>query len=68
MQSVAKDLCYNQSFYKTNNYLLEMIRKIFFTRGWLGGSKVLRKLSVPGRPTTLDYSRVRAYCACSRCG
>ena len=29
---------------------------------------VLGKLSVPGRPTNLDYSRARAYCACSRCG
>ena len=37
-------------------------------RGWLGGAKVLCKLSVPGRPTNLDYSRARAYCACSRCG
>ena len=26
------------------------------------------KLSVPGRPTNLDCSRARAYCACSRCG
>ena len=25
------------------------------------------KLPVPGRPTHLDYSRARAYCACSRC-
>ena len=23
---------------------------------------------VPGRPTNLEYSRARAYCACSRCG
>ena len=23
---------------------------------------------VPGRPTNLDKSRTRAYCACSRCG
>ena len=30
--------------------------------------KVLGKLSVPGRPTNLDDSRARAYCACSRCG
>ena len=30
--------------------------------------KVLGKLPVPGRPTNLDYSRARAYCACSRCG
>ena len=29
---------------------------------------VLGKLSVPGRPTNLDYSRASAYCACSRCG
>ena len=26
------------------------------------------KLPVPGRPTNLDDSRARAYCACSRCG
>ena len=36
--------------------------------GWLGGAKVLGNLPVPGRPTNLDYSRARAYCACSRCG
>ena len=29
---------------------------------------VLSKLPVPGRPTNLDYSRVRAFCACNRCG
>ena len=29
---------------------------------------VLGKLPVPGRPTNLDDSRARAYCACSRCG
>ena len=29
---------------------------------------VLGKLPVPERPTNLDYSRARAYCACSRCG
>ena len=28
---------------------------------------VLGKLPVPGCPTNLDYSRARAYCACSRC-
>ena len=33
-----------------------------------GGAKVLGNLPVPGRPTDLDYSRARAYCACSRCG
>ena len=29
---------------------------------------VLGKLPVPRRPTFLDVSRARAYCACSRCG
>ena len=29
---------------------------------------VLGKLLVPGRPTNLDYSRTRAFCACRRCG
>ena len=29
---------------------------------------VLGKLPVPGRPTDLDCSRARAYCACNRCG
>ena len=29
---------------------------------------VLDKLPVPGRPTNLDDSGARAYCACSRCG
>ena len=29
---------------------------------------VLGKLPVPGRPTNLDLSRARAYCACNRCG
>ena len=37
-------------------------------RGWSGGAKVLDKLSVPGRPTNLDNSRARVYCACIRCG
>ena len=29
---------------------------------------MLGKLLVPGRPTSLDDSRARAYCACMRCG
>ena len=29
---------------------------------------VLGELPVPGRPTSLDKSRARAYCSCSRCG
>ena len=36
--------------------------------GWSGGAMVLGKLPVPGRPTNLDNSGARAYCACSRCG
>ena len=35
--------------------------------GWLGGAKVLGKLSVPGRPTSLDDSRTRAYCVVWGC-
>ena len=37
-------------------------------KGWSGGAMVLGKLSVPGRPTNLNYSRAKAYCAYSRCG
>ena len=29
---------------------------------------MLGKLTEPGRPTSLDDSRARANCACSRCG
>ena len=29
---------------------------------------VLGKCPVPGRPTILDKSRERPYCACSKCG
>ena len=36
--------------------------------GGSGGAMVLGKLPVPGRPTNLDNSGARAYCACSRCG
>ena len=38
------------------------------SRRWSGGAMVLGKLPVPGRPTNLDRSGARAYCACSRCG
>ena len=38
------------------------------SRGWSGGAEVLGKLQVPGRPTSFDDSRTRAYCACSGCG
>ena len=30
---------------------------------WSSGAMVLGKLPVPGRPTNLDNSRTRAYCA-----
>ena len=39
-----------------------------YGRGWSGGAMVLGKLPVPGRPTYLNKSRARAYCACSGCG
>ena len=40
----------------------------FHSRGWSGGAMLLGKLPVPGRPTSLEKSRARAYCACSWCG
>ena len=43
-------------------------RRSPIVKGWSGGAMVLGKLSVPERPTNLDNSRARAYCACSRCG
>ena len=39
-----------------------------FCPGRSGGAMVLGKLPVLGRPTNLDKSGARAYCACSRCG
>ena len=48
--------------------LVPLLLVFTITGGWSGGAKVLGKLSVPGRPTSLDDSRARAYCACSRCG
>ena len=38
------------------------------SRGWSGGSMVLGKFSVPGRPTNLVNSRARASCSYIRCG
>ena len=43
-------------------------RGVLLIWGWSGGAMVLGKLSVPGRPTNLDESRARVYCACSKCG
>ena len=48
--------------------ILYIISYILYVRGWSGGAMMLGKLPVPGRPTNLDKSRARAYCACSRCG
>ena len=45
-----------------------MLFLFFYFWGWSGGARVLGKLLVPGRPTNLEYSRARAYCACSRGG
>ena len=45
-----------------------MSRRSPVVRGWSCGAMVLGKLSVPRRPTNLDNSRARAYCACSRSG
>ena len=57
-------------FFVTLILLISFFFSILHTdwRGWSGGAKVLGKLSVPGRPTSLDDSRAKAYCACSRCG
>ena len=39
---------------------------LYSIKEWSGGTNVLGKLSVPGRPTNLDYSRTRD--KRSRCG
>ena len=52
-------------YFEDNNYNENSLQT---RRGWSGGAMVLGKLLVPGRPTYLDYSMARAYCACSRCG
>ena len=49
-------------------FLLFFFFSIARRKGWSGGAMVLGKLSVPGRPTNLNYGRARAYCAYSRCG
>ena len=49
-------------------YLFSPLSPSLWEMGWSGDAKVLGKLPVPGRPTNLDDSRARAYCACSRCG
>ena len=49
-----------------SSYLKLLFQNI--SLGWSGGAMVLGKLPVPGRPTILNDSRARTYCACSRCG
>ena len=44
------------------------IRVPYLAVGWSGGTMVLGKFLVPGRPTNLDNSRGSAYCACNWCG
>ena len=50
------------------NTIVSLHESILLERGCSGGVMVLGKLPVPGRPTYLDDSRARAYCACSGCG
>ena len=49
-------------------FFLSLFFLLLRGRGWSGGAMVLGKLSVPGRPTNVNYSRARAYCAYRRCG
>ena len=42
--------------------------EVLHSRGCSGGVMVLGKFPVPRRPTNLDNSWARAYCACSKCG
>ena len=56
------------AFKKCNAGLLHLFSVISpGVGGWSGGAMVLGKLIAPGRPTILDNSRARAYCAYSRC-
>ena len=55
-------------FYSWSAVVATVMRFCVQIFGWSGGAMVLGKLPVPGRPTDLDYSRARAYCACGRCG
>ena len=50
----------NQNMYKSSRSNDEW--------GGRGDAKVLGKFSVPGRPTYLENSRAKAYCACRTYG
>ena len=56
------------SKYQCRLLTLTYFHTVFDKMGWFGGAMALSNFSVPGRPTTLDNSMARAYCACSRCG
>ena len=50
---------------------IETFMTFDFDSSLIGGGRVvmvLGKLPVPGRPTNLNKSRARAYCAFNRCG
>ena len=65
----VRDMCWRMGPVNHNTcFTLDDGKRFIHWRGWSGGAKVLGKLSVPGRPTNLEYSRARAYCSCSRCG
>ena len=70
------DLCINEHSFCMAVVALDQTVKTYPTTkckvlrilGVVAGAMVLGKLPVPGRPTNLDNSRARAYCACSGCG
>ena len=47
--------------------LLNIALNIMCEYGWSDGALLLGDPPVPGRPTILEDSRARAYCAGSRC-
>ena len=57
----------NLVFVKFPRFLF-LVHGSILIHGWSGGAMVLGNLPVPGRPTNLDKSRARAFCAYSRCG
>ena len=59
--------CLSDLFYAVTVFGRSCASMLHRIRGWSGGAKVLDKLPVPGRPTSLNDSRARPYCAYSRC-
>ena len=63
------NICFYAEIWKIIPKLSLLYIHTFLSRGgWSGGTIVLGKLPVLGRPTNLDKSRARAYCACSSAG